>query len=116
MVDRLNEPESRFHGSLVTNVLDLVEILPQLNVGEDPDLNRFADQIATALQLSGAGPQEARPPARHDGSDAAARREMDAVLRSANRRRLKRPFAPASGPTADDIFTHMSAYMEAAAA
>jgi MoxR-like ATPase len=25
MVDRLNEPESRFHGSLVTNVLDLVD-------------------------------------------------------------------------------------------
>jgi hypothetical protein len=27
MVDRLNEPESRFHGSLVSNILDLVEIL-----------------------------------------------------------------------------------------
>jgi hypothetical protein len=38
MVDRLNEPESRFHGSLVTNVLDLVEILPRLNVNGDTDL------------------------------------------------------------------------------
>jgi hypothetical protein len=41
MVDRLNEPESRFHASLVSNVLDLVNLLPQLNVGEDPQLNRF---------------------------------------------------------------------------
>jgi hypothetical protein len=49
MVDRLNEPESRFHGSLVTNVLDLVEILPRLNVNGDTDLNRFADQVKERL-------------------------------------------------------------------
>src|ERR1700727_3653068 len=49
MVDRLNEPESRFHGSLVTNVLDLVDILPRLNVNGDADPNRFADQIKQHL-------------------------------------------------------------------
>jgi hypothetical protein len=49
MVDRLNEPESRFHGSLVTNVLDLVEILPRLNVNGDTDLNRFAEQVKGRL-------------------------------------------------------------------
>ena len=49
MVDRLNEPESRFHGSLVTNVLDIVEILPRLNVNGDADLNRFAEQIKQRL-------------------------------------------------------------------
>ena len=49
MVDRLNEPESRFHASLVSNVLDLVNLLPQLNVGEDPELNRFAGEIRTKL-------------------------------------------------------------------
>jgi len=27
MVDRLNEPESRFHATMVTNVFDLVELL-----------------------------------------------------------------------------------------
>ncbi len=41
MVDRLNEPESRFHASLVTNVFDLVEILPRLNVNGDAELNRL---------------------------------------------------------------------------
>jgi len=30
MVDRLNEPESRFHATMVTNVFDLVELLPRL--------------------------------------------------------------------------------------
>jgi hypothetical protein len=49
MVDRLNEPDSRLHGSLVTNVLDLVEILPRLNVNGDTDLNRFAEQVKERL-------------------------------------------------------------------
>jgi hypothetical protein len=49
MVDRLNEPESRFHASLVTNGFDLVEILPRLNVQGDDDLNRFADQVKQRL-------------------------------------------------------------------
>jgi hypothetical protein len=49
MVDRLNEPESRFHASLVTNVFDLVEILPQLNVQGDENLNRFAEQVKQRL-------------------------------------------------------------------
>jgi hypothetical protein len=49
MVDRLNEPESRFHATMVTNVFDLVELLPHLNVNNDADLNRFADQIRQRL-------------------------------------------------------------------
>jgi len=48
MVDRLNEPESRFHASLVTNVVDLAEILPRLNVNGDAGLEplRGANQAA----------------------------------------------------------------------
>src|ERR1700721_241668 len=49
MGDRLNEPESRFHASLVTNVFDLVEILPRLNVQGDENLNRFAEQVKQRL-------------------------------------------------------------------
>ena len=49
MVERLNEPESRFHGSLVTNIADLVDILPKLNVSGDADLNRFTEQIKQRL-------------------------------------------------------------------
>ena len=39
MVDRLNEPESRFHATLVTNVFDLVELLRRLNVNGDVELS-----------------------------------------------------------------------------
>src|SRR6202048_3559550 len=49
MADRLNEPESRFHASLVTKVFDRVDLLPQLNVGQDQELNRFAAEIRNRL-------------------------------------------------------------------
>jgi hypothetical protein len=49
MVDKLNEPESRFHASFVTNVLDLVDLLPRLNVNHDEELNRFAAEIKDRL-------------------------------------------------------------------
>ena len=35
MVERLKVPESRFHASLVTNVFELVDLLPRLNVNQD---------------------------------------------------------------------------------
>jgi len=65
MVDRLNEPESRFHATLVTNIFDLVELLPKLNVTGDPELNRFAEE---ARQKLGAGvpfPQRLGAPAEY---------------------------------------------------
>jgi hypothetical protein len=112
MVERLNEPESRFHGSLVTNVVDLMEILPRLNVNGDAELNRFADQIKERLCN-----YSARDLKKHDllrvttAADAAnIVAQMDDVLRS------REAAETVVGPTADDIFTHMSAFMEAPAA
>jgi hypothetical protein len=111
MVDRLNEPESRFHGSLVTNVLDLVEILPRLNVNADADLNRFAEQIKQQLCTYSAHDLKKndllRVTTAADAVNIVA--EMDDVLRS-------RDPEPTRAPTADDIFARMSAYMEAPAA
>ncbi len=112
MVDRLNEPESRFHGSLVTNVLDLVEILPRLNVNGDADLNRFAEQVKERLCNYSA--QDLK---KHDllrvttAADAAnIVAEMDGLMRS------REAALPAETPSADEIFNRMSAYMEAPAA
>jgi hypothetical protein len=60
MVDRLNEPESRFHATMVTNVFDLVELLPHLNVNGDADLNRLRrSNPAAAVWLYGPGSEEA---------------------------------------------------------
>ena len=112
MVDRLNEPESRFHSSLVTNVLDIVEILPRLNVNGDADLNRFADQIKQRLCNYSA--QDLK---KHDllrvttAADAAnIVAQMDDALRG------REAAGTVVGQTADDIFTRMSAFMEAPAA
>jgi hypothetical protein len=112
MVDRLNEPESRFHGSLVTNVLDLVEILPRLNVNGDTDLNRFAEQVKERLCNYSAQDLKKhdllRVTAAADAANIVA--EMDDLLRS------RETSDPVEGPSADDIFNRMSAYMEAPAA
>jgi hypothetical protein len=108
MVDRLNEPESRFHGSLVTNVLDLVEILPRLNVNGDADLNHFAEQIKQRLCNYSAQDLKKHDLLRMTTAADAANivAEMDGLLRG-------RETGPAPESTADDIFTRMSAYMEA---
>jgi hypothetical protein len=115
MVDRLSDPESRFHASLVTNINDLVELLPSLNVGLDSELNRFAEEIRQRLCGFTAHDLKKndilRVATANDG--AALLSEMEAVLRA---RSLNTSAAePASGPSAEDIFWHMSAYMEATA-
>ncbi len=114
MVDRLNEPESRFHGSLVTNVFDLVEILPRLNVNGDEDLNRFAEQVKQRLCNHSA--QDLK---KHDlfrvakAADAANLvAQMDDLLHA---REAEAAPEPASTSSVDGILAHMSAYMEAAA-
>ena len=114
MVDRLNEPESRFHASLVTNVFDLVEILPRLNVQGDENLNRFAEQVKQRLCNYSA--QDLK---KHDllrvttAADAAnIVAQMDGLLqdREASEVSLVQPM-----PSVDSILDHMSAYMGAAA-
>ena len=114
MVDRLNEPESRFHATLVTNVFDLVEILPRLNVNGDAELNRFADQIRQRLCNHSAHDLKKhdllRVTAATDAANIVA--QMDGVLRD---REAAAPVAE-EVPTVESIFAHMSAYMEAPAA
>ena len=111
MVDRLNEPESRFHGSLVTNIADLVEILPKLNVSGDVDLNRFAEQIKERLCNYSAHDLKKnellRAATANDASCIVA--EMDDLLRNREEDII-------SVPSADEIFTRMSAYMGVPAA
>jgi hypothetical protein len=111
MVDRLNEPELRFHGSLVTNIADLVEILPKLNVSGDADLNRFTEQIKERLCNYSAQELKKndllRAATATDASNIVAK--MDDLLRN---REEEAPQAP----SADEIFARMSAFMGAPAA
>jgi hypothetical protein len=113
MVDRLNEPESRFHATMVTNVFDLVELLPRLNVNGDAELNRFAEQARQ--RLCGFTAQDLkkhdllRVAAATDAAEIVA--EIDNVLRG---REVSLPEEEAT-PSVENILAHMSAYMEAPA-
>jgi hypothetical protein len=115
MVDRLNEPESRFHSSLVTNVFDLVDILPRLNVTDDPDLNRVASQIKDRLcgySVRNLKKNEVlRAATASEAADIVA--AMDNVLHD---RKAATMSEETEMPSADHIFAHMSAYMEALSA
>jgi hypothetical protein len=115
MVDRLNEPESRFHATLVTNVFDLVELLPRLNVNGDAELNRLAEQIRQRLCNFSAQDLKKhdllRVAAATDAAEIVA--EIDTVLRN----REAGVAEPAEAmPSVENILAHMSAYMEAPAA
>ncbi len=114
MVDRLNEPESRFHASLVTNIFDLVEILPRLNVNGDEDLNRFAEQVKQRLCNHSA--QDLK---KHDLFRVATAADAANLVAQMNDLLLAREaeVAPESASTSsvEGILAHMSAYMEAAA-
>jgi hypothetical protein len=112
MVDRLNEPESRFHASMVTNVVDLAEILPRLNVNGDPDLDRFANEVRQQLCNHTAQDlkknESLRVATANDAASIVSR--MDDVLRD------REGDEQDALPTAVDIFSHMSAYMGTPAA
>lgn len=114
MMDRLNEPESRFHASLVTNIFDLVEILPRLNVNGDEDLNRFAEQVKQRLCNYSA--QDLK---KHDLFRVATAADAANLVAQMNDLLLARETdaAPESASTSsvEGILAHMSAYMEAAA-
>jgi len=113
MVERLNEPESRFHASLVTNICELVELLPRLNVNQDEELNRFAGEIRdrlcgfTARELK--KNEILRAATANDAGQILA--QMDAVLRERGQQSVVD--SSANAVSADDIFAHMAAYMEA---
>ena len=114
MIDRLNEPESRFHGSLVTNVFDLVEILPRLNVYQDTELNRFAEQAKQRLCNHSAHDLKKQDSLRLATAEQAADiiLQIDHTLMNRERRSSPDPGEPS---TVNEIFAHMSAYMEAPA-
>ena len=119
MVDRLNDPESRFHASLVTNVFDLVDLLPRLNVNQDEELNRFGAEVKQRLCNFTAHDLKKNEILRVATAKDATQilTEMDAVLRDRDHSSQEAGEKPAAEktPSVEDIFSHMSAYMEAPA-
>jgi hypothetical protein len=48
MADKLSEKDSIFRDSLVQNIIDIVELIPKLNLG-DPELDKFGKEISKKL-------------------------------------------------------------------
>ncbi len=115
MVERLNESESRFHASLVTNLGELVDLLPRLNVNQDEELNRFAGEIRNRLCGFTVRDLKKNEILRAATANDAAQilTEMDAVLRERGQQTVIHDSPNAA--SADDIFAHMAGYMEAPA-
>lgn len=58
MAERLSDPDKKFHNTLVTNITDLCELLPALNIGNDPVLKELAREAMA--KLTGYDPADIR--------------------------------------------------------
>lgn len=58
MVERLSDTDKKFHNTLITNVTDLCDLLPALNLGNDPVLASLAREARS--QLTGYDPADIR--------------------------------------------------------
>ena len=113
MADRLSEPDTRSHPTLVTNVAELVEILPRLNVVEDQELDRLAGQVRA--KLCAHSTQELK---KQDGLKAQTASsateivaEIDSIL-SARSTAVQADLQTSDMPDyANQIFTQMSAFL-----
>ena len=49
MAERLSDVDNKFHDTLVTNLRDLVDLLPKLNIAGDPELERMRQAVESKL-------------------------------------------------------------------
>jgi hypothetical protein len=130
MASRLADPEARFHGTLVSNVCDLVELLPRLNIVGDPHLASLTEQVRKQLCQHSADLLRNSPTTRQQtaASAAAIARTIADVLAidqtpteppqtdSADAESLFEAVASSEESTeneTDAILDHMAAYMGA---
>ena len=73
--EKLNDPSGIFRDSLVENVHDLVNLLPALNVTQDPSLARMANEVRQ--KLCGHTPNELR---KAEGVRGRVARDADEIL------------------------------------
>jgi len=80
MSERLSDPKKIFRDSLIGNIKELVELLPQLNLTNDPKLEEFRRQAQA--KLSGFDPQTLRENRAYRGMAAQAAREIVADMQA----------------------------------
>ena len=128
MASQLSDPDRKVYATLVSNVVDLVDLLPQLNIVGDPNLNALTDQVNKQLCQNSAESLRNSPVTRQQTADSAAAiaRTIAGVLAIDQAPTGNVPAAaPAYGPVTaspfsnrdadeagtDAIMGHMAAYM-----
>ena len=49
MANKLSDPDAKFHNTLIGNAIEIVELLPKLNLTNDPDLERIRREVEQKL-------------------------------------------------------------------
>lgn len=49
MAEKMKDGDATFRDSIITNIKDIVALIPTMNVADDPKLNAMAEQISKAL-------------------------------------------------------------------
>jgi hypothetical protein len=49
MAETLGDPDKGFHGTLVTNISDLLDVMPHLNITDDPELDAMSQTVRDKL-------------------------------------------------------------------
>ena len=118
MVTRLQQPDGRLYASVVDNIVDLINVLPDLNLTNDPALNAFVDEIRVRLCAASAkelkGNDLLRATTAQEAAEIATRlaAHMEYGPASVSVGTESNPQQPTeSSDAADQIFSQMSAYM-----
>jgi hypothetical protein len=119
MVTRLQQPDGRLYASVVDNIVELINVLPDLNLTNDPALNAFVEEIRTRLCAASAKELKAndllRASTAQEAADIASRMaahmEYSEVPGEENPPPLDSLSSGASPGAAEDIFSQMAAYM-----
>ena len=120
MVARLQQPEGKFYASVVDNIVDLINVVPDLNLTADPTLNAFVEEIRTRLCSASAKELKAnellRASTAQEAADIASRMaahmEYGGILVPAPSEAGSPPQAEMPAAVrSDEIFSHVAAYM-----
>jgi hypothetical protein len=118
MVSRLNEPQGRLHASVVDNIAELVEVLPRLNIAQDPQLNAFVEEIKTRLCAYSSKELKQnellRVSTAQEAADIVSRMGAFLEPQAHSTTRFEptpTPGSPPTQPDADGIFSRMSSFM-----
>jgi hypothetical protein len=71
MYEALGDPDKGFHSTLVTNLEELVDLIPKLNIADDPDINELAAEAKLKLTKWDADTLKAVPSLRQEVADEA---------------------------------------------